>query len=47
MPRYRPVYCYSADELTAIAIEAVAIGERSSLEVYLHTATRVGRDSSR
>ncbi len=42
-PRYRLVYRYSPDELTAIALEAVAVGQRSGLEVYLRAAGRLGR----
>jgi len=42
-PRFRLVYRYTPDELTAVAIEAVAVGERSGLEVYVRAATRLGR----
>lgn len=42
-PRFRLVYRYSPDELTAIALEAVAVGQRSGLEVYLRAADRLGR----
>lgn len=42
-PRFRLVYRYSPTELTAVAIEAVAVGERSGLGVYLRAAGRLGR----
>ena len=42
-PRYRLVYRFTPDELTAIALEAVAVGQRSGLEVYLRAAGRLGR----
>jgi len=42
-PRYRLVYRYTPDEVNAIAVEAVAVGERSGLEVYLRATTRLGR----
>lgn len=42
-PRFRLVYRYSPDEVNAVAIEAIAVGERSGLEVYLRAATRLGR----
>lgn len=42
-PRFRLVYRYSPDELTAIALEAVAVGQRSGLEVYLRAADRLHR----
>lgn len=45
-PRYRLVYRYSPDEVTAIAIEAIAVGERSGLDVYLRAAGRLGRAPS-
>ena len=42
-PRYRLVYRDSPDELTAVALEAVAVGQRADLEVYLRAADRLGR----
>jgi hypothetical protein len=42
-PRFRLVYRFTPDELTAVAIEAVAVGRRSGLEVYLRAANRLGR----
>lgn len=42
-PRFRLVYRFAPDEITAIAIEAVAVGERANLEVYLRAAERLKR----
>ncbi|PRI11890.1 hypothetical protein B4915_05315 [Leucobacter massiliensis] len=42
-PRYRLVYRYTPNEIEAIAVEAVAVGERSGLDVYLTAAERLGR----
>ncbi|MBC9953385.1 hypothetical protein ICM05_01820 [Leucobacter sp. cx-42] len=42
-PRYRLVYRYTPNEIEAIALEAVAVGERNSLNVYLIAAKRLGR----
>lgn len=42
-PRYRLVYRYTPDKVEAIAIEAVAVGERNGLAVYLTAARRLGR----
>jgi hypothetical protein len=42
-PRYRLVYRFSPDEVTAVAIEAIAVGQRSGLQVYLTAAGRLGR----
>ncbi len=44
-PRFRLVYRYTPDELTAVAIEAVAVGERSGLQVYLRAAPRLKRST--
>lgn len=41
-PRYRFVYSYTPGEL-----KAIAVGERSGLDVYLRAATRLGRKSHR
>lgn len=43
-PRYRLVYRYTPNEVRAIAIEAIAVGERSDLEVYLTAAKRLQRN---
>jgi hypothetical protein len=42
-PRYRLVYRFSPDEVTAVAVEAIAVGQRSGLQVYLTAAERLGR----
>ncbi|MFT4135507.1 hypothetical protein [Microbacterium sp.] len=42
-PRFRLVYRYTPNELQAIALEAVAVGPRNALEVYLRAARRLGR----
>lgn len=42
-PRYRLVYRYTPNEVEAVAVEAVAVGERSGLDVYLTAAERLGR----
>lgn len=43
-PRFRLVYRYTPNEVQAVALEAVAVGARSGLEVYLRAAKRLGRD---
>jgi hypothetical protein len=42
-PRYRLVYRYTPNEVEAVAVEAVAVGERSGLDVYLTAAERLKR----
>lgn len=42
-PRFRLVYRFTPDELTAVAIEAVAVGQRANLDVYRRAAERLGR----
>lgn len=42
-PRYRLVYRFTPDELTAVAIEAVAVGRRAGLDVYRRAAERLDR----
>lgn len=42
-PRYRLVYRYTPNEIEAIAVEAVAVGERSNLDVYRSAAERLKR----
>ena len=44
-PRFRLVYRFTPDEVTAVAIEAVAVGERKDLDAYLRAADRLGRIS--
>lgn len=41
-PRFRLVYRYTPNEIQAVALEAVAVGPRSGLEVYLRAASRLG-----
>ena len=42
-PRYRLAYRYTPNEVEAVAVEAVAVGERSGLDVYLTAAKRLKR----
>jgi hypothetical protein len=42
-PRFRLVYRFTPNEIKAIALEAVAVGERADLDVYLRAADRLGR----
>lgn len=42
-PRYRLVYRYTPNEVEAVAVEAVAVGERSGLDAYLTAAQRLKR----
>lgn len=42
-PRYRLVYRLTPDEVRAVAVEAVAVGERRSLDAYRRAATNLGR----
>lgn len=42
-PRFRLVYRYTPNEVEAVAIEAVAVGRRRGLEVYVTAAERLGR----
>lgn len=42
-PRYRLVFRYTPNELQAVSLEAVAVGERSDLSAYLKAAKRLGR----
>lgn len=43
-PRYRLVYRYTPDEINAVAIEAVAIGQRANLDAYRRAIANLGRD---
>jgi hypothetical protein len=40
-PRFRLVYRYTPNEVQAIALEAVAVGSRSELQVYQRAAQRI------
>jgi len=42
-PRYRLVYRYSPDEISAVAIEAVAVGRRANLDAYARAMVNLGR----
>lgn len=42
-PRYRLVYRFLPNEIQAIELQAVAVGERRDLSVYQVAATRLGR----
>lgn len=42
-PRYRLVYRYTPNEVEAIAVEAIAVGERRGLDVYITAAERLKR----
>lgn len=42
-PRFRLVYRYTPNEIQAIALEAVAVGLGSQLDVHLRAARRLGR----
>lgn len=42
-PRYRFVYRYTPTEVTAVALEAVAVGRRANLDAYERAITNLGR----
>lgn len=42
-PRYRLVYRLLSNEVEAVAIEAVAVGQRRVMAVYVDAARRLGR----
>ena len=42
-PRYRLVYRYQPDEVNAVSIEAVGVGERADLAVYRTISARLKR----
>lgn len=42
-PRYRLVYRYTPDEISAVAIEAVAVGRRQNLDAYQRAIANLGR----
>jgi hypothetical protein len=42
-PRYRFVYRLRPNEIEAVEVEGVAVGERKGLEVYLEVARRLDR----
>lgn len=44
-PRYRLVYRYTPDEVTAVALEAVAVGRRANLDAYSRAVANLGRES--
>lgn len=42
-PRYRLVYRLTPTEVRAVAVEAVAVGERRNLDAYVRAARNLGR----
>lgn len=42
-PRYRLVYRWLPDEIQAVALEAVAVGERADLDAYMRAVRNLGR----
>lgn len=42
-PRYRVVYRWLPDEVQAVALQAVAVGERAGLDAYVSAARNLGR----
>lgn len=44
-PRFRLVYRYAPTEVTAVALEAVAVGRRANLDAYQRAITNLGRSS--
>jgi len=42
-PRYRLVYRYTPDEISAVAVEAVSVGRRANLDAYRRAAANLGR----
>ena len=42
-PRYRFVYRLLPNRIEAISVEAIAVGERRALRVYVKAARRLGR----
>lgn len=45
-PNFRLVFRYTPDEIQAVCLEAVAVGERKDLSVYHKAAERLGRGMS-
>lgn len=41
-PRYRLVYRLLPNEVQAVCVEAVTVGQRKALEVYVEAAAKVG-----
>ncbi|MBI3429453.1 MAG: hypothetical protein HY050_05265 [Actinobacteria bacterium] len=42
-PRYRLVYRLLPNEVEAVCVEAITVGERNALQVYVEAARRLGR----
>ena len=42
-PRYRLVYRLTPNEVRAVAVEAVAVGERLNLDAYVRAVRNLGR----
>lgn len=45
-PRFRLVYRYTPDEITAVALEAVAVGRRANLDAYQRAIANLGRQTN-
>lgn len=43
VPRYRLVYRLLPNEVEAVCVEAITVGERGALQVYIEAAKRLGR----
>lgn len=44
-PRFRLVYRYTPAEVTAVALEAVAVGRRADLDAYQRAITNLARNT--
>ncbi|MDP1720414.1 MAG: hypothetical protein Q8L08_05375 [Candidatus Nanopelagicaceae bacterium] len=42
-PRYRLVYRFLPNEVEAVCVEAITVGERNALRVYVEATRRLGR----
>lgn len=42
-PRFRLVYRHTPDEISAVAIESVAVGRRDNLDAYTRAVRNLGR----
>lgn len=42
-PRFRLVYRYTPDEISAVAIEAVAVGKRANMDAYRRAVKNLNR----
>lgn len=46
-PRFRLVYRYTPSEVTAVALEAVAVGQRANLDAYQRAIANLDREEPR